>query len=1429
MTHSIIRSAMTPFLIPGFVLGLILGLGVTGWAAENDMPTSITTLKARVPDTLITEKGTPMAEILVPDAKEYRKLGEQVRDTIRKATGAETPVRADSEFAAGYGVLSRTPEKNLIVLGNIEASNLIALLYARKQCCEDAIYPGEGGYVIRTIHDPWGNGSNVIILGGSNFRGVADAVAAFCASVPGGPTAKYPGALQTKFSDAFIKRFPELRNNPSNAYIAEQLTAGDKSFRAGVHCGLFPQVCGAGFSYLRSGNAGYARLFRDMLFLAYDLYNQDLGTYGGPWGMDADFRFMDLIAMWDVVEESPALTDEDRLKITNIILEYIHYWESYWSIRPVLTPGLRNNHTTFTSLGFMFAADYFGKYYKLPQAEHWMAMADGCFQSQAKSFKPQEDSNSYQWITLNHMMQYSLARPDPGYITSGNARIGADLAIMTMDNLGYQVSFGDVGAFHGGNVEMYVWRPLAAMERDGRYIWAYRKGYEVRPQAGMNAYHSSVEPKEPRDLLGVRWLPTDPMFFKHFNGKGVVPQERTFEKISFRTSFDPGKPYMLLDGISGCGHGHSDGNSVLRLTDKGRIWIGDCDYIKAQPKFHNMISVFRDGQSFGLPAFSEREIVADLDRVAFSRTTTPGCAGTDWTRNVLWGKGSTFVFIDEVEAKVDDEFSIRCFWQTLGVPKLDGNAFTVEQSGPTCTIRNLDGARLRTWDDPVTGKNWSAYKHADPLIRVLQQVRTARLKASERVLFLNVVSTQDTGKSPTPAERVSSSAVLLGSGRDRSLVGVRTGDSAIAAGVSTDGGPYWLNRKYIAVGRMTRLSVGGQALLAADKPLSAELSAGSRIAIDAEESATVSVAAGAGGLRLDGKPVRGRAVRGLTSVTVPAGRSVIEGAALPAEFAVEFPKPQPAEPESIGAAGGETKRLSAAAEFAVEAKGAETTLAAGEFTVKAEPKPLDANLLVPEAPQKIESISDRRTGAAETSVMWEKDRTVALTYTLKKPAALSKVAVQAWWGSTSTKGHKYLVKEIRVLAGSSEADLAPWASFTETGDHPDWTAPIVYTLAADSAGSTPMSVVRVEVTPQPGSGVYLAEVELSATAEAPASGNELLTAAASNADGIYVGSAAGKVYALSTDGRPRWEFDAGSEVKALRVCRLARDEGDRIAVGTAGAKVFLLDEKGARLWERDLPYYKRDAKVVYFSDADLAGDGDRALIAGSENWHHYAFDSKGNQLWKYESVHASTAGAPIDIDGDGREEFIAGTEYYWWHAVSPSGERLWQYRTPTGPRTTSVVAADVAGKGTPTIFFGGADGNIHAVSDQGTLLWQFSTGEEITGLALADLDSDGRPEIVAGSLSFNVAAVKGDGSKLWRVDIGEPVKALALADLDGDGSEEICAGTEDGRVVVLACDGRTIAEWRAPAGVARLSLIPGTPGRLACVCADGSLTVLEMR
>lgn len=1212
--------------------------------AQADTLASAQSLPERKPfvlDTVIVDHSRANAVIVAPESSEYHSLAMKVQAAVRKASGVDIPIRSDALFAHIRGELKGSfPATHIILIGNQASSGLVTYLCYMGYCIVDTSYPGTGGYLVKTIHDPWGTGANVILLSGSDFTGVSRAVDRFCSDLPTGDTLIIPRTFRAEFSKEAMKANPSLLSDLSDDEIAAQVRDAAAAFRSGVQGGVFNPITRAGTAYLLSGYEGYAKLFRDLVFLADDLRKEGQGSFGGQWGAAADFLFGPFITAWDNVEESPSLTDADRNRLLRIILDYIAEWDGKGYSRALDKPMIRNNHVTFQGQGWLAAGKYFGKYYDIPDSARWLQMADWCFQHQMKSYKTQEDCGGYQWITTRHMCRYATSRQDFSWFDSGKARVAGDLLIMCTDNLGHHVSFGDVAGFsptsHTGPLPM-----LLSAERDGRWSWIIQKCRRALGLPGLGGVAADIQPVEPVDLLGLRCLIVDPLFYAHFVGTQQIAPERAFDKITFRTSFDPGKPYMLLDGINRCYHGHYDGNSILRFTDRGRIWLADSDYIKSLPKFHNTILVFKDGQTSMPPVFCEKQLAADLESVGMTSTTTHDYAGADWNRTILWNKDRVFVIIDRVRAQATGDYSFRCHWQTLGIPKLEGNLFRVTQQGPSCSIRNLDGSSLRYSSDPVIGKNWQAYRYAPPVVHTLQQVRTQKLTIGGSVYFMNVLTTEGKGEIPVEAVRASDSSVLIGSGDRQVLAGVRSGGNEIAPGLKSDAEVYWLSRKQVALGNATFLEVRGRPVFRSDSPISIELSCDDgRAVIVADSAAHITFAASSSG-----------------PAEYAPGRHIIERAILPWSLFITLPRPAP----SISA---------------------------------------------------------------------------------------------------------------KTAASSIEERLQIVSRF-----HPE-------------------------------------------------KGNSSCLAV--SADAVYVGTSDGKVYALDSDARVLWSFDAGSEVRAVWVGKLDRNSPERVAVGTLKSMVYVLDQSGRLLWKRELPYFKRDASVVYFGSADLRGDGNRALIVGAENWHHYAFDSSGNELWKFEGLHASTAGTSVDLDGDGKQEVIAGTEYYSWRAAKPTGELLWDYK-PSAPRTNCVTAGDVNGNSQPWVLFGGADGCIHALDGSGRRQWLYSTGDEVTGIGLLDVNGDQIQDIVAGSLGFDVVAVRGDGSRLWRRDLGEPVLSLAIADLDSDGSSDICAGTEDGRVYVLAADGSVKTAWTAPGAVKSLAVIPGTPNRLAALTSDGSITLVEWR
>ena len=813
----------------------------------------LTKVKPLFLETPLVAGGRAAAAIVTPS--KYRDLAVKLQSRIRELTGADVPVLDDAELADAQGrwnaegVARRG--SSLIALGNFETNRLLPLLYARFYTAVDAFYPGKGGHALHTIHDPWGNGHNVVVAGGSDDDGVraaAEALLAELAKCVAGKDLALPRLMQLKLSPALLKEMSALRRNPDEKAIVLAVKNAGEAFARGQHTGVTLNLYEAGFNYYYSGHDGYAELFKRLARLMIEIYRSKPTTYGGPWGMDADFNSMQVIAAWDLVEESPVFTEEERLEITRIIAEYAVDMGNHGNVRGAGGPWIRHNHNTFPCLGVLFAAEYFGKYYRVAEAARWLAAADGCFRLQSLSFKPQEDSNGYQWLTVGHTMRYALARPDHTWFASGNARRNMDLAILTMDNLGYQSAFGDVGGWRGWASEVPLWTVGTWYFQEPAFRWAIEREQPVQPNARVRIGGSAtVNPPAgaPAGFDGMRVFPMERKFFDYWAPRStndvdklwLAPPEQTYEKISFRGSFDPQQPYLLLDGIGCGGHRHYDGNSFVRYSERDREWFADGDYIKALPKFHTSVLVFRDGQSSTLPPFCALEAHADLPGAGFARSTVRDYGSADWSRNLIWLKGSCFVAIDSLKARATDEYSFRTVWHTLGEPRIEGNRFTVEQKGEQCVIENLDGARLKLTDDESLGKNWNGYTNAQPVDRVLQQIAGGKMKAGESRHFLNVF-----GASAFTSARASETSVLVKAGGETTLAGVTDGKlTVVAPGIETDAALFALRPRGFSLAKATTLVAGGRTLFHASAPVAVEFDADSERAV-VQSAANVKIA-----------------------------------------------------------------------------------------------------------------------------------------------------------------------------------------------------------------------------------------------------------------------------------------------------------------------------------------------------------------------------------------------------------------------------------------------------------------------------------------------------------------------------------------------------------------------------------------------------------
>ena len=159
---------------------------------------------------------------------------------------------------------------------------------------------------------------------------------------------------------------------------------------------------------------------------------------------------------------------------------------------------VRQNHQTLVALAAWFGGRYFSTHYGFEEAEEWMAASADVFKGQAVSFKPIEDANAYQWMTLDHILTYTLASGDTTYIDNGNCRRSLDQAVHYCNNRGALPAFGDTGAPMEGYPTNFLVKAGHVLQ-DGRAAFLLGKRFGrpsdyFRPQPPGERYESVSDP-----------------------------------------------------------------------------------------------------------------------------------------------------------------------------------------------------------------------------------------------------------------------------------------------------------------------------------------------------------------------------------------------------------------------------------------------------------------------------------------------------------------------------------------------------------------------------------------------------------------------------------------------------------------------------------------------------------------------------------------------------------------------------------------------------------------------------------------------------------------------------------------------------------------------------------------------------------------------
>lgn len=614
-------------------------------------------LKSLYLDTVLVEQAKSQAVIVAPQGERYRSDVALLQQRIQKITGVSIPVHPDD--AAPEELLKKY---HVIAVGNMATNRFIEKLYRQWRVILDLKYPGEGGYVVRSLHNPFGTSRNVLFLGGSDDAGVAEAARVFASALQQGKNLKVGWLQKIKLGkgitppviSAYLKEWKVQSWNDSRRKLSNGKEVG---YPPATYFGWNP-ISIAGALYYMTGQDEYLQTFKELAIpdpRNLPLPNRTSDSFtdpANPLVKSYHYHAYLVDCIFDLIEESPLFSDKERLFITNKLLE--HQKELEPSNSFYFPNGDR--HTLWHMLCIYTGSRYFSLYYPDPS---W----DLRRESVRKSFNSiinnpswgERDTLTWVATSIQPLFEFFLLDGDGEFVSSGTARtLMKALEVLRSGREQDDYSFIDT-------LSISQLHQAAYLLKDTGYIWMARQlGYDLDAfRIGLSFWpQPDQKPIPPVDLINA--ITTIPLAkYDRELSKTPVAQREAFQLLSYRSGLEGSDDYFLLDGFEGLGRHPYQLNTLLRLRMfRGKeILSGDA----------NDLAIWFNGMSGSQIARGAalKQVLAQ-DGFAFVHTEVPDMPASTWARRILYLKGIGAVVVDRVLPTHTGQFDIAIYWQMVG-------------------------------------------------------------------------------------------------------------------------------------------------------------------------------------------------------------------------------------------------------------------------------------------------------------------------------------------------------------------------------------------------------------------------------------------------------------------------------------------------------------------------------------------------------------------------------------------------------------------------------------------------------------------------------------------------------------------------------------------------------------------------------------------
>jgi hypothetical protein len=758
----------------------------------------------------VIRAGRPCAQIIAELSDPV--LGPTARmlqDLIGARTGVTIPI-VEPETAMG--------ERNWpggmthIVVGVLGTNQVVQTLYYQYLTFVDHAFPGPEGFVLQTVVDPYGKGSDFVILAGIGARPLAKAIAKLADLLAWDNDEIYLSHLNVvdvvdqglkQAGVLYPRKEPGIPKDPGTHFLWLRDEADRLAKEAGPESGglLLAHACCAGMYYLLSGKPG----FLDCLLVAIKAH----ARLGGPGG-GTHKHLYHAMAIWGLlgVPEAGLWARGKEELITGRLLELMRSDEGPrggLAAGAAYPSGVLGERAAFDALSGFFGGRYFSLRHNLPEAAQWLSLAHRAFGMQESAAKPLCDSALHEGRVMWATATYALASGEMGFFLNNSCRQFCR-AMMTA-----RANRGDVPGY--GVSAPGVKMPVGLMAI-GAHVYQ-RPGYlgaiHGLPRPLGRGFATKMKPADPgENYVGINKSPVDRQFFYQAvspepkslgqvetdattGDEGWRPDfQKAFDKLAYRAGPGIDDEFLLIDGVGTGEDAHEDANTVLELSVFGRQFI--VEESAADPVFgnrggsgaqdHNGVTVARDGKDFGSGPGAELELLGDLPGVGFGVTKMHGILGCDWSRQVLWRKGHAFLFFDQMTAREEGRYRYQNTWRALGEARsqqdgtlrLAQGPAGVRQTGKRAVAGGTsvpgvteffivpgEGGRVKIQREPeATAAAFAGYPHAPAVITRMTRTIKGKRQVGDHDEFVTGLFWRKGAGEPSPkVRRVAQTAAFL--------------------------------------------------------------------------------------------------------------------------------------------------------------------------------------------------------------------------------------------------------------------------------------------------------------------------------------------------------------------------------------------------------------------------------------------------------------------------------------------------------------------------------------------------------------------------------------------------------------------------------------------------------------------------------------------